>query len=92
MKDLTPELQAEPMGWLARDLAEGGPPPVVIRDAQKTGSTRRSTLFHEITLIAPHDGQPARLVVTNQYTGGNVAWELPRGIRLIAVSTENEET
>lgn len=78
--------QAGPMGWKARELA-GNTTPVVIPDAEKTGATRRSTMYHEIVLIDPHDGQPARLAITNQYTGHTEAWDLPRGLRLTVAET-----
>jgi hypothetical protein len=36
----------------------------------------------EVTLAPPRDGEPARLIVTDLYTGHSEGWELSPGVRL----------
>jgi hypothetical protein len=39
----------------------------------------------EVTLAPPRDGEPARLIVTDLYTGHSEGWELSPGVRLAVV-------
>jgi hypothetical protein len=74
-----------PMGWLAEELAEGTAPVVV--PAHKYGARSENTRYRELVFIPGHDGEPARLVVTNLKSGHSEAYDLPEGVRLIAEVT-----
>jgi hypothetical protein len=84
------ENPAEPFGWLPHELAQDGPPPVIIQDVTKHGARSRKTAHFELVLVDAREDTPARLVLSNLYTGHSEAWNLPAGVRLVAETTEQE--
>jgi hypothetical protein len=44
----------------------------------------------EVTLVPPRDGEPARLIVTDLYSGHSDGWELSPGVRLVVVKGEED--